>query len=89
MFPVTHIDLLSAMCTLQEKNDPIPQSKRPYFADILPYLMKGRYFNGLKSVGVNFSDRFKKIANNKAQRPEVTIPMVALTSTSVYLSIYL
>ncbi|KAG1875875.1 hypothetical protein C8R48DRAFT_768729 [Suillus tomentosus] len=71
-----------------EKNDPIPQSKRPYFADILPYLMKGRYFNGLKSVGVNFSDRFKKIANNKAQRPEVTIPMVALTSTSVYAALF-
>ncbi|KAG1820107.1 hypothetical protein EV424DRAFT_1539520 [Suillus variegatus] len=71
-----------------EKNDPIPQSKRPYFADILPYLMKGRYFNGLKSVRVNFSDRFKKIANNKAQRPEVTIPMVALTSTSVYAALF-
>ncbi|KAG1831326.1 hypothetical protein EV424DRAFT_1534413 [Suillus variegatus] len=71
-----------------EKNDPILQSKRPYFADILPYLMKGCYFNGLKSVGVNFSDRFKKIANNKAQRPEVTIPMVALTSTSVYAALF-
>ncbi|KAG2148159.1 uncharacterized protein EDB93DRAFT_1250218 [Suillus bovinus] len=71
-----------------EKNDPILQSKKPYFADILPYLMKGRYFNGLKSVGVKFSDRFKKIASNKAQRPEVTIPMVALTSTSVYAALF-
>ncbi|KAG1866753.1 hypothetical protein F4604DRAFT_1928049 [Suillus subluteus] len=71
-----------------EKNDPIPQSKKPYFADILPYLMKGRYFNGLKSVGMKFSDRFKEIANNKAQRPEVTIPMVALTSTSVYAALF-
>ncbi|KAG1895819.1 uncharacterized protein F5891DRAFT_1193839 [Suillus fuscotomentosus] len=71
-----------------EKNDPIPQSNRLYFADILPYLMKGRYFNGLKSVEVNFSDHFKKIANNKAQRPEVTIPMVALTSTSVYAALF-
>ncbi|KAG2366007.1 hypothetical protein BDR07DRAFT_1480731 [Suillus spraguei] len=78
----------SAMCTLQEKNNPIPQSKRPYFTDILPYLMKGRYFNRLKSVRVNFSDCFKKSANNKAQRPEVTIPMVALTSTSVYAALF-
>lgn len=46
--------------------------------------MKGRYFNGPKSVGVKFSDHFEEIASNKAQRPEVTIPMVALTSTSVY-----
>ncbi|KAG2129440.1 hypothetical protein DEU56DRAFT_915158 [Suillus clintonianus] len=71
-----------------EKNDPIPQPKKPYFADILPYLMKGRYFNGPKSVGVKFSDRFKKIARNKAERPEVTIPMVALTSTSVYAALF-
>ncbi|KAG1809558.1 hypothetical protein EV424DRAFT_1542980 [Suillus variegatus] len=65
-----------------EKNIPIAQSKKPYFAEILPYLMKGRYFNGPKSVGMKFSDRFEEIASNKAQRPEVTIPMVALTSTS-------
>ncbi|KAG2127504.1 hypothetical protein DEU56DRAFT_915717 [Suillus clintonianus] len=67
-----------------EKNVPIPQAAKPYSADILPYLMKGRYFNGPKSVGVKFADRFKEISGNKAQRPEVTIPMVALTSTSVY-----
>ncbi|KAG1770182.1 hypothetical protein EDD22DRAFT_843216 [Suillus occidentalis] len=67
-----------------ENNTPIAQSKKPYLADILPYLMKGRYFNGPKSVGMKFSDRFEEIASNKAQRPEVTIPMVALTSTSVY-----
>ncbi|KAG1891601.1 uncharacterized protein F5891DRAFT_1197654 [Suillus fuscotomentosus] len=67
-----------------EENNPIPQATKPYSADILPYLMKGRYFNGSKSVGVKFTDRFKEIAGNKAQRPEVTIPMVALTSTSVY-----
>ncbi|KAG1851216.1 hypothetical protein C8R48DRAFT_777912 [Suillus tomentosus] len=67
-----------------EENNPVPQATKPYSADILPYLMKGHYFNGSKSVGVKFADRFKEIAGNKAQRPEVTIPMVALTSTSVY-----
>ncbi|KAG1837252.1 hypothetical protein C8R48DRAFT_743617 [Suillus tomentosus] len=46
--------------------------------------MRGRYFNGPKSVGMKFSDRFEEIASNKAQWPEVTIPMVALTSTLVY-----
>ncbi|KAG1787237.1 hypothetical protein EV424DRAFT_1551227 [Suillus variegatus] len=67
-----------------EENNPVPQATKPYSADILPYLMKGHYFNGSKSVGVKFTDRFKEIARNKAQWPEVTIPMVALTSTSVY-----
>ncbi|KAG1784993.1 uncharacterized protein HD556DRAFT_1451155 [Suillus plorans] len=69
---------------LQDKNVAIPQANKPYSADILPYLMKGHYSNGPKSVGIKFLDRFKEIASNKAQRPEVTIPMVALTTTSVY-----
>ncbi|KAG2119698.1 uncharacterized protein F5147DRAFT_647595 [Suillus discolor] len=54
-----------------EKNNPVPQAKKPYSADILPYLMKGCYFNGSKSVGMKFADRFKEIAGNKAQQPEV------------------
>ncbi|KAG2153821.1 hypothetical protein DEU56DRAFT_907301 [Suillus clintonianus] len=54
-----------------EKNVPIPQGAKPYSADILPYLMKGRYFNGPKLVGAKFTDRFKEIAGNKAQRPEI------------------
>jgi hypothetical protein len=50
--------------------------------------MKGHYFNRLKSVGVKFSDHFKEISKNKTQWPEITVPIVALTSTSVYLLIY-
>ncbi|KAG0695106.1 hypothetical protein DFH29DRAFT_1005745 [Suillus ampliporus] len=73
---------------LQEKNVPIPQATKPYSADILPYLMKGCYFNGPKLVGVKFADHFKEITGNKAQRPEVTILMVALTSTSVYAALF-
>jgi len=82
MFWLTWI--CSALCTLQEKNIPVPQLKKPYSTDILPYLMKGHYFNGPKSVGTKFSDRFREIAQNKAQQPKVMIAMVALTSTSVY-----
>lgn len=48
---------------------------------------EGCYFNGLKSVSIKFSDHFKEIMKNKTQQPKVTIPMVALTSTSVYLLI--
>ncbi|KAG0698880.1 hypothetical protein DFH29DRAFT_1002419 [Suillus ampliporus] len=66
------------------ENVPIQQATKPYSADILPYLMKGCYFNGPKLVGMKFTDRFKEITGNKAQWPQVTIPMVALTSTSVY-----
>ncbi|KAG2053927.1 hypothetical protein BDR06DRAFT_971999 [Suillus hirtellus] len=70
----------SALASLEE-NNPVLQATKPYSADILPYLMKGCYFNGSKSVGMKFTDHFKEIAGNKAQRPEVTILMVALTST--------
>ncbi|KAG1902407.1 uncharacterized protein F5891DRAFT_1186518 [Suillus fuscotomentosus] len=59
------------------------EEKNPVL-QVTKYLMKGHYFNGSKSVGVKFADCFKEIAGNKAQWPEVTIPMVALTSTLVY-----
>jgi hypothetical protein len=56
---------------------------KPYLGDIMVHLMKGHYFNGSKSVGVMFAKRFSNITQNKATRPEVTTPMVALTATLV------
>lgn len=50
--------------------------------------MKGHYFNGSKSVGVVFAHKFTEIVKNKANWPEVSIPMVALTSTSVYAALF-
>lgn len=50
--------------------------------------MKGHYFNGSKSVGVVFAHKFTVIVKNKANWPEVSIPMVALTSTSVYAALF-
>ncbi|KAG1861815.1 hypothetical protein DFJ58DRAFT_725659 [Suillus subalutaceus] len=67
---------------------PKPVRNKPYQGDIMVHLMKGRYFNGLKSVGVVFAHKFTEIAKNKAERPEVLIPMVALTSTSVYAALF-
>ncbi|KAG1884422.1 hypothetical protein F4604DRAFT_1677049 [Suillus subluteus] len=67
---------------------PKPVQNKPYLGDIMVRLMKGRYFNGPKSVGVMFARRFSDIAKNKAKRPEVTIPMVALTATSVYAALF-
>ncbi|KAG1850447.1 hypothetical protein F4604DRAFT_1808523 [Suillus subluteus] len=52
------------------------------------HLMKGHYFNGPKSVGAVFAHKFTEITKNKANRPEVTIPMVTLTSTSVYAALF-
>ncbi|KAG1842029.1 hypothetical protein DFJ58DRAFT_807143 [Suillus subalutaceus] len=67
---------------------PIPVQNKPYLGDIMVHLMKGRYFSGSKSVGVMFAKRFSDIAKNKAKRPEVTIPMIALTATSVYAALF-
>jgi hypothetical protein len=62
---------------------PKPVQNKPYLGNIMVHLMKGCYFNGLKSVGVMFVKRFSDITHNQAKRPEVTTPMVALTATSV------
>ncbi|KAG2130635.1 uncharacterized protein EDB93DRAFT_1255832 [Suillus bovinus] len=67
---------------------PKPVQNKPYLGDIMVHLMKGHYFNGSKSVGVVFVKRFSNISKNKAKRPEVTIPMVALTATSVYAALF-
>ncbi|KAG2109332.1 uncharacterized protein F5147DRAFT_773143 [Suillus discolor] len=71
-----------------DDNVPKPVQNRPYLGDMMVHLMKGHYFNGLKSVSVMFGKRFSDIAKNKAKRPEVTIPMVALTATSVYAAFF-
>ncbi|KAG1734797.1 hypothetical protein EDB19DRAFT_1910925 [Suillus lakei] len=67
---------------------PKPVQHKPYLGDLLVHLMKGHYFNGPKSIGTVFAQKFVDIAKNKANRPEVPIPMVALTSTSVYAALF-
>jgi hypothetical protein len=47
-------------------------------------------FNGPKSIGVKFAERFIEIAGNKAKRPEMPVPLLALVATAVtsfYLSL--
>ncbi|KAG1765458.1 hypothetical protein EV702DRAFT_1050997 [Suillus placidus] len=56
--------------------------------ETLLHLMKGRYFNGPKSVSTVFAHKFAGITKNKANQPEVPIPMVVLTSTSVYAALF-
>jgi len=71
---------------LQDDNTPKLVQHKPYQGDIIVNIMKSRYFNGSKLVGVVFAHKFTEIAKNKANQPEVSIPMVALTSTSVMCS---
>ncbi|KAG2143286.1 hypothetical protein BD769DRAFT_1383257 [Suillus cothurnatus] len=71
-----------------DDNTPKPVRHKPYQGDIIVNIMKSHYFNGSKSVGVVFAHKFTEIAKNKANRPEVSIPMVALTSTSVYTALF-
>ncbi|KAG1823722.1 uncharacterized protein BJ212DRAFT_1296284 [Suillus subaureus] len=66
------------------KNMPTVLSKKPYMGNIIMHLMKGHYFNGSRLVGVLFAKWFNEITENKSKCPEVTIPMVVLTSTAVY-----
>ncbi|KAG1719362.1 hypothetical protein EDB19DRAFT_1836819 [Suillus lakei] len=42
----------------------------------------------LASVGTTFAQKFSDIVKNKANWPEVPIPMVTLTSTSVYAALF-
>ncbi|KAG2028738.1 hypothetical protein BDR03DRAFT_988226, partial [Suillus americanus] len=67
---------------------PKPVQNKPHLGDLMIHLMKCRYFNESKSVGVMFAKKFSDIAKNKAKRPEPTIPMVALTATSVYAALF-
>ncbi|KAG0706654.1 hypothetical protein DFH29DRAFT_872182 [Suillus ampliporus] len=72
-----------------DDNDvPQPMQNRPYLGNLMVHLMKGHYANGPKSVGVVFTKRFADLSKNKAKRPEVTIPTVALTATSVYAALF-
>ncbi|KAG2054210.1 hypothetical protein BDR06DRAFT_1007884 [Suillus hirtellus] len=71
-----------------DDNAPKLVRHKPYQGDIIVNIMKGRYFNGSKSVGVVFAHKFTEIAKNKANWPEVSIPMVTLTSTLVYMALF-
>ncbi|KAG2127252.1 uncharacterized protein EDB93DRAFT_1257130 [Suillus bovinus] len=71
-----------------ENNAAKPVPSKPYMGNLMVHLMKGHYFNGSKSVSIIFAKKFADLTQNKAQQPEVTIPMVALTATSVYAALF-
>ncbi|KAG2062599.1 hypothetical protein BDR04DRAFT_1168345 [Suillus decipiens] len=45
-------------------------------------------FSGVRSIGVKFAKGFAELANNKGNRPEVPIPLLALVATAVYAALF-
>ncbi|KAG1780629.1 hypothetical protein EV702DRAFT_1042881 [Suillus placidus] len=69
-------------------DDALPIGKKPYQGELLIFLLHDGVFDGAKSIGVRFSARFVEIARNKAKRPEVPIPLLALVATAIYAALF-
>ncbi|KAG1865998.1 hypothetical protein F4604DRAFT_1928305 [Suillus subluteus] len=65
-----------------------PIGKKPYQGDLLIFLIYEAVFSGPKSIGIKFIERFAKLANNKGNRPECPIPLLALVATAVYAALF-
>ncbi|KAG1826590.1 hypothetical protein DFJ58DRAFT_826525 [Suillus subalutaceus] len=69
-------------------DDASPIGKKPYQGDLLIFLIYEAVFSGPKSIGIKFVERFAKLANNKGNRPECPIPLLALVATAVYAALF-
>ncbi|KAG1764083.1 hypothetical protein EV702DRAFT_1205196 [Suillus placidus] len=65
-------------------NEASPIGKKHYQGEFLIFLIYRQLFHSSRSVAVKFVEHFVEIANNKGQRPEVPIPLLALVATAVY-----
>ncbi|KAG2368154.1 hypothetical protein BDR07DRAFT_1478481 [Suillus spraguei] len=65
-------------------NEASPIGKKPYQGELLLFLIYRQLFHSSRSIAIKFTERFVEIANNKGQRPEVPIPLLALVATAVY-----
>ncbi|KAG1891714.1 uncharacterized protein F5891DRAFT_1197478 [Suillus fuscotomentosus] len=65
-------------------NEASPIGKKPYQGELLIFLIYRQLFHSSKSIAIKFVEHFIEIANNKGQRPEVPIPLLALVATAVY-----
>ncbi|KAG1727906.1 hypothetical protein EDD22DRAFT_853351, partial [Suillus occidentalis] len=61
---------------------PSPKRQKPYQGQPVVDTLYEVFFKNAKSIGSQFAQRFVDIAKNKAGRPEVPIPMVAIVSTA-------
>ncbi|KAG1883814.1 hypothetical protein F4604DRAFT_1677531 [Suillus subluteus] len=62
---------------------PSPNRQKPYQTQPVFLVMYEVFFKHLKSVGVQFGQRFRDIAKNKGGRPEIPIPMLAIVCTAI------
>ncbi|KAG1784787.1 uncharacterized protein HD556DRAFT_1314805 [Suillus plorans] len=69
-------------------HDASPIGKKPYQGELLIFLIYEGVFSGAKSIGVKFAERFAELANNKGNRPEIPIPLLALVATAVYAALF-
>ncbi|KAG1737344.1 hypothetical protein EDD22DRAFT_959670 [Suillus occidentalis] len=65
-------------------NEASPIGKKPYQGELLLFLIYRQLFHSSRSIAIKFTEHFVEIANNKGQRPEVPIPLLALVATAVY-----
>lgn len=71
------------MTSLKAGGLPSPNRQKPYQTQPVFVVMYEVFFKHLKSVGVQFGQRFRDIANNKGGRPEIPIPMLSIVCTAV------
>ncbi|KAG2114918.1 hypothetical protein BD769DRAFT_1673373 [Suillus cothurnatus] len=69
-------------------DDASPIGKKPYQGDLLIFLIYEAVFSGAKSISIKFVERFAELANNKGNRPECPIPLLALVATVVYAALF-
>ncbi|KAG2349244.1 hypothetical protein BDR05DRAFT_944331 [Suillus weaverae] len=69
-------------------DDASPIGKKPYQGDLLIFLIYEGVFSGAKSIGVKFANHFAELADNKGNRPECPIPLLALVATAVYAALF-
>lgn len=79
-----HLKPLTNILLQQSNNDASPIGKKPYQGDLLIFLIYQEVFSGAKSIGIRCSERFVELANNKGNRPEIPIPLLALVATAVW-----
>ncbi|KAG2369567.1 hypothetical protein BDR07DRAFT_1371137 [Suillus spraguei] len=63
---------------------PSPKQQKPYQGQPVVDTLYKVFFKNAKSIGSQFAQHFVDIAKNKASRPEVPIPMVAIVSTAIH-----
>jgi hypothetical protein len=79
-----HLEPLTNTPLQQSNDNASPIGKKPYQGDLLIFLIYEGVFTGAKSIGVKFAERFVELANNKGNRPEMPIPLLALVATEVW-----